>query len=231
MKPIKKSLLVAYLLVVILHLYAIIVGDESIVRFTKPILMPLLLAFVMRSLPSTAYRLPLLMGLFFSWLGDILLMHQTDNSLFFVFGLSAFLIAHIAYVWAYAKAQGKSGIPSVYKLGVSLVFLGYAGFFVYQLWADLGEMRIPVTLYALVISAMLSAAAFRLKATTAESFRWVLLGALCFALSDSLLAVNKFSEAIPNASFLIMLTYTLAQGAIAWGMIKYQNYDDAKRVL
>jgi uncharacterized membrane protein YhhN len=59
------------------------------------------------------------------------------------------------------------------------------------------------------------------------SFQWntipyqaVLVGALFFIASDSILAFNKFYEPIPYASFLIMITYLAAQFCIVWGILK-----------
>jgi uncharacterized membrane protein YhhN len=45
-------------------------------------------------------------------------------------------------------------------------------------------------------------------------------GALLFVMSDSLLAINKFVHPIPEAGFLIMSTYILAQYFIVQGSRK-----------
>jgi uncharacterized membrane protein YhhN len=49
----------------------------------------------------------------------------------------------------------------------------------------------------------------------------MVLGALLFVISDSLLAINKFYQDIPLAGVLIMLTYGLAQLFIMEGAISY----------
>jgi uncharacterized membrane protein YhhN len=58
------------------------------------------------------------------------------------------------------------------------------------------------------------------------SFQWnaipfqsVLIGALLFIASDSILAFNKFYQPIPYASLLIMVTYLAAQYGIVWGIL------------
>jgi uncharacterized membrane protein YhhN len=72
-------------------------------------------------------------------------------------------------------------------------------------------MKIPVSLYAFVISTMLL---MSIKAY----FEWkkpanllVLIGAVLFVVSDSILAINKFYTPLPMSSFLIMSTYLGAQ--------------------
>jgi uncharacterized membrane protein YhhN len=41
-------------------------------------------------------------------------------------------------------------------------------------------------------------------------------------ISDSLLAMNKFHAPIQQAGLLIMITYCVAQGLIAEGMLKHE---------
>ena len=48
----------------------------------------------------------------------------------------------------------------------------------------------------------------------------VLLGAVFFVTSDSILAINKFHSPITLATFWIMLTYLIAQFCITYGILK-----------
>jgi uncharacterized membrane protein YhhN len=50
--------------------------------------------------------------------------------------------------------------------------------------------------------------------------KYVFVGAISFVVSDSLLAINKFYEPIERSSFLIMLTYLVAQYLIVVGILK-----------
>jgi uncharacterized membrane protein YhhN len=50
---------------------------------------------------------------------------------------------------------------------------------------------------------------------------WMLVGALLFVISDSLLAIDKFYQPLPFAGVLIILTYGLAQLFITTGAISY----------
>jgi uncharacterized membrane protein YhhN len=51
--------------------------------------------------------------------------------------------------------------------------------------------------------------------------KWMMIGALLFVISDSVLAVNKFYQAFEAAGIVIMLTYGLAQFLIVEGAVRY----------
>ena len=48
----------------------------------------------------------------------------------------------------------------------------------------------------------------------------VIIGALLFVVSDSILAINKFYEPVQFGRILTMLTYTMAQLLIVLGMLR-----------
>jgi uncharacterized membrane protein YhhN len=48
----------------------------------------------------------------------------------------------------------------------------------------------------------------------------ILIGAIFFVTSDSLLAINKFYNPIQSANFLIMFTYIVAQYLITFGTLR-----------
>jgi uncharacterized membrane protein YhhN len=91
------------------------------------------------------------------------------------------------------------------------------------LFPHLGGMKIPVMLYALVITLMAMFALFRYGFTSQKSFVLIFSGALFFMLSDSLLAINKFMEPFTLASLAIMTTYILAQYLIVEGAIAHEK--------
>jgi len=80
-------------------------------------------------------------------------------------------------------------------------------------------MFVPALIYMIVILLMSISALNRYERVSLRSFTEVFIGALLFMVSDSLLAINKFSQPIPSASFFIMLTYITAQYFIVKGMI------------
>ena len=103
------------------------------------------------------------------------------------------------------------------------VILSYGVGLVILLLPHLGELKIPVTLYATVISGMLLCSLHIYYKTLAPANIYFILGAILFVLSDSLLAINKFYQPFPMASVGIMLTYCLAQYFIIRGCISSES--------
>ncbi len=219
------------------YLLIVLFGQEEIAWYLKPFLLLLLLitVFTTQKFPS---KNTLLVALAFSWLGDILLMFVSRNGNFFIFGLIAFLLSHITYIVLFTQ-QPKSSEQLALSLepinkGSSLLMAQSskllrfgAGFIILYLCImlkvllpHLGAMRLPVTVYALVISTMLFFAFKGSLNWKKPAGNYVLLGALFFVMSDSILAFNKFYTPIPYNSFLIMSTYCIAQGLIVTGILK-----------
>jgi alkenylglycerophosphocholine hydrolase len=148
-------------------------------------------------------------GLLFSATGDTLL--ELDGIKYFVPGLGAFLVAHLFYIAAFAKKLTFSTQRSFFCLAIIL----YGLIMGYLLFPSLGEMLIPVAVYLSIILAMgLSAVLGSVNS------RWVVMGALCFIVSDSILAVNRFWAPVPFSGFWIMITYYIAQFMIVYGAAK-----------
>ena len=84
---------------------------------------------------------------------------------------------------------------------------------------SLGDLKIPVFIYAMTISIMLLFALKGLLNWHKPANIAIFTGALFFVTSDSLLAFDKFYAAVPNGSFLIMATYLSAQFLIVTGIL------------
>lgn len=93
----------------------------------------------------------------------------------------------------------------------------------YLLWPGLQGMKIPVTIYALVISTMFAAAAWKYEQIQNQPAFFFIGGSFLFVLSDSILAVNKFLRPVPFSGFLVMSTYVAAQWLIIRGAITYHT--------
>ncbi|KAG1658291.1 p-aminobenzoyl-glutamate hydrolase subunit B [Nymphon striatum] len=89
-----------------------------------------------------------------------------------------------------------------------------------------GALKVPVILYILGILAMVVTAYIRKENVTQSSFNLVFIGALFFVVSDSILAIDKFSVGIPFAHILIMGTYATAQYLIMKGVLYQVNNED-----
>jgi uncharacterized membrane protein YhhN len=181
-----------------LYLYALASDNTLLALMTKPIPVLALIAWL-RSTPVSPYRTWISIGLAFSVLGDILLAIPAD---LFVFGLAAFLCAHLAYLRGYCGITLRPALPA-------LIFSAITGIALLGVLAShgLGPLLIPVALYALAISAML----WRALACGGVAA----LGAGLFVFSDSLIGIDRFVSPFAAAPYLIILAYWLGQWAIA----------------
>ena len=198
-------------------------NQEEIARILKPFLLPLLVVAVYLSEKFKTKTL-LLTALTFSWIGDVILLFANKGEIYFILGLVAFLVSHVFYIVLFSKQAISKTIKNKISFGAGIgLIVIYFLMMISTLAPKLGSLTIPVVIYAVVNSTMLF---YALKG----SFQWntipyqsVLIGAIFFISSDSILAFNKFDQPIPYASFLIMITYLAAQFCIVWGILKLKK--------
>ncbi|QIL41582.1 lysoplasmalogenase [Pedobacter sp. HDW13] len=213
-----------FALVYIVQLYAETSGNVSLLNFSKPLIAISLMLWLYSSTNLKGrFHKRIFVGLVFALAGDVLLMLQNGRPGFFIYGLIAFFICHIFYIRAFTldhKSNPKHRTPNfLWFVGVFAIFC--SGLFFY-LQPKLGAMQFPVLMYAIIITVMAIMAVNRYGKVNIFSFKLILYGALFFLLSDSVLAVNKFAQPIPQAGVLIMATYMIAQYLIVYGTISRQ---------
>ncbi|MEZ4792512.1 MAG: lysoplasmalogenase [Gelidibacter sp.] len=188
--------------------------------FTKPaIVISLMVFFWYQShFISKSIRNLTMLALLCSLLGDVLLMFVDVSANCFMFGLVAFLLAHVMYILVFSKHRNPSKKPMPFLV----ILLVYAIGLFSLLRPGLGDMLIPVLIYMLVILGMATTSFLREGKASKISYYFVFFGAILFMVSDSLLAINKFHGTLPFANFLIMLSYALAQYFIVMGIKKAQ---------
>ena len=226
----KSNFKPAYFLVgfIVLVLIDMTVGSLEMTNwrhFTKPLILLSLSAYFAlngRTLQRPIY-LFMLAALFFSWLGDVMLMYEHISPMYFMLGLGAFLMAHIMYMTVFLKRWNTRPGTSFWLVVVVLIL--YGCFLFWQLKDDLGNLLIPVVLYVLIILAMAVASFGRKGMVTPKSFTMVFLGALFFIASDSVLAINKFIDSVPYAHILVMGTYATAQYLITKGILIQEDQE------
>ncbi len=187
----------------------------------KSLIIPALIVLlaVNVKLPLTRSHILMFAGLFFSWAGDVLLELAQRNEDLFIAGLGCFLLAHVMYLTVFFITPGKNVIlRNRFYLLIPVII--YGAVLIYYLYIDLAEMRLPVILYAIVILSMLTGAINRLEKVKRASYYLVLTGAILFVISDSAIAVNKFSHHFEYSGIVIMSTYITAQFLIIIGYIK-----------
>ena len=221
MRPKPNQLFFLFSIVSIAEISLLANELEQYRSITKPLIIPLL-ASVYLTMTKGKWKWhqdAIVWGLFFSWLGDILL--QKDS--LFVPGLLSFLTAHVFYISFFSRTISKE--TSFFKLRpvMLIAVLAYLVELMHLMWPFLGAMKWPVLIYGVTISVMLSAAFWQYQKLDDKTALFFIVGATFFVASDSILALNRFRNPFEHAGILIMSTYILAQLFIVLGAIRYRN--------
>jgi len=164
------------------------------------------------------YTLAIMLGLLFSFGGDVALMFQSKRA--FMIGLILFLIAHIVYSIVFTVYSGfvKGDLIS------ALILLFLAIVIYCYLYSGLGKMKIPVLVYILVISFMMNRAISTFSGKFFNNTQAILIsiGAGLFYLSDLILAINKFKKPFKYNRFSLAFYYSgQLLIALSTGFFKY----------
>ncbi|WP_054954686.1 lysoplasmalogenase [Paenibacillus dakarensis] len=210
---IKKYILpLLILLMSILYIFFIPSDPMEVKLLFKLIPMWLMIgyAFLQVSHSRTRTHYLILAGLFFCMLGDGLLI-------WFVVGLSAFLIGHLFYMagffsqWRFSIIRFLSIVP----IGVYSFIMGSKLVNALEASGD-DALILPVMAYITVISLMLWSAVMTRNP-------WAIVGSTLFVISDSILSWNMFISDVPYSGILIMTTYYSAQFLIARSLSGFQG--------
>lgn len=196
-------------------------GWRRVGYFTKPAAMVLLLIWFGSVGRFQGLLMAFGIGFLFSLVGDILLLAGYH---YFLPGLVAFLLAHLAYILAFNQPQPPFSLSFlVLGLAVLAVWLAILARLDGAMRASLahGRMRVPVALYSGVIALMLFSALLTL-------FRpdWQLpaaalaaVGGFLFFISDTMLAYDRFVRPFPRARFWVRVSYHAGQLGLAAGAL------------
>lgn len=218
--------LIIYFIISFIEIVGEFTENYTLLFYSKILLMPTLMLFVFKEQKIKGKVIFLLLGLLFSWFGDIFLVvrhHQVieNKKLFFIFGLAAFLVAHIQYIIAFTKDTMNKKIAG-YVISKPYLVLPFI-IFVATLWLFLGnhihEVKLPIYLYSIIIATMSITALNRKKIVDNSSFRLVFIGALLFMFSDTCIAVSVFKQPFYLDRVMIMSTYVIAQYLIVKGYL------------
>jgi uncharacterized membrane protein YhhN len=174
--------------------------------------MALLLAFAAAVHPIVRERRWLMLALVFSAAGDVLLAIPWWTASF-VLGLAAFLLAHLCYLGALvplARSSARSRPRLVAVAGMCVACAALLAWF----WPELGRegLTVPVTVYIVVLGAMVCAALLAWLPTI-----WTAVGAVFFAGSDAMIGIGRFVLGNEALAVPIWWAYAAAQILITAG--------------
>jgi uncharacterized membrane protein YhhN len=198
------------------------IWNPELAGIVKPALMPLLAAAVLTAAVENGAnrnQLSLLIAAeLFGFAGDTFLLR--DEFVFFAAGIGAFLVGHLFYISLFGRHSLKGINPMGWIL--SLLVMGGLVFLLVRFLKIEGALLAPMAVYGmtlmmLLFSTLCGLLRFRQKLT------WTLLfvGALLFTFSDCLIAAGTFNVVqFELLSFVIMVTYLLAQALLAIGALR-----------
>lgn len=190
---------------------ALLWGEYKNYLLLRYIFKPLTILLII-SIPLTHYQSGdiylnwILAALVFSMIGDVCLMFEKG----FLLGLSAFLIGHLAYVAAFTSINGFQ--TTVLPL---LILTPIALYSYIWLKPNLGKLKLPVSVYILVISLMGWQAWGLYLQHPQTKFLMAGFAAVIFIISDASLAIDKFKKKLERPQFIILPTYFAAQWLFA----------------
>jgi uncharacterized membrane protein YhhN len=128
----------------------------------------------------------------------------------FGLGLAAFLLAHLCFLGALVPLARTSRVRLAAVAFMCLVSMSLLAWF----WPHLGrdKLTIPVTLYMVVLTAMVCMAFLADLPTI-----WTAVGAVCFAVSDTMIAIDRFILYNDALAVPIWWLYAAAQILITAG--------------
>lgn len=203
-----------------LESYALWSGKRSLEFIAKPAVMICLALWLYLTTGWQGAALWFGAGALLSLAGDVFLL-WLDR--FFVFGLAAFLLGHLAYLVGF-----NTPLPPVTMWSVLLgLIVGLSAVRVMRRIltgvhaSGQSRMGIPVALYGAVITLMLLSALLTLSNAqwSALASAFVALGALLFYASDIVLAWNKFIQPMPRGRVLNIGLYHAGQFLLIAGVV------------
>ncbi len=222
----RSAFLFLFILMSVADLMAVSLDLRGLEILSKPLIVLFLIGYYVSSASrrSTIF----ILALIFCSLGDTVLLFESVGEAVMVYGLLTFLIAHGLFIFAFRRhcfAKPTSELANPQKMRIAFpVILAGTGLCV-VLYPGLGGLKIPVMIYALVLTGMVVSAVFRLGLTNNKSFWLVFSGAALFMTSDSILAINKFLNPLAHAPLWIMVTYCVAQFLIVEGILQHPSQD------
>jgi len=215
-----KVFLILFALVSLVHVTAIYIRKGKLRRISKIFIVPPLLAAYI-----AGQETPLIftvLALLFGWLGDALLLRIREKN-YFQLGLISFLLGHVCYIITFIECLGffGSGAGRI-DITTMVVFIPIAiivGVMVFRLITPPKEMIFPVLLYMIAIEVMTFWGLEIFILDPGFAGLLIFAGALCFMLSDTILAYYAFRKLTIPGAVLIMVFYIIAQAGIILGLL------------
>lgn len=227
MQLIKKHGILIFWLVLFADCAVLYLEQKQYHTYLKPLLIPILLVFFWTNTKSKKYAVStslITVALIFSWLGDMFLLKQREeNSLFFLLGMISFLMTHILYIIFFIRVKPIQLVKGTEAFfGAVITIIASSQVFRY-VEPNLGDLKVPVVIYMVVISLMAVTATNIASSKTLRNLaiQYFIPGAGLFLLSDAVLALDTFFFKESFLGVVVMMSYGYAQCLLVQGFTKY----------
>ncbi|RTL56595.1 MAG: lysoplasmalogenase [Sphingobacteriales bacterium] len=225
MRLLKKHGILVFWFFLLADCYLLLTEKEQLQIFTKPLLIPILLFFIFLNAKHNLFKHTktlVFLAFVFAWIGDILLMGK--GTLFFIFGMVAFIVAHIFFIITFLRMH-QPELKHSQEAFIGVVILFCWNYLIFHfIGANLGGMKWPILIYMLIISTMAVSTVNLLSSRSKKNLaiNFFIPGAALFMISDSVLALKMFLYT--DVSFLgvvVMVSYGYALSLLADGFTRY----------
>jgi len=154
-----------------------------------------------------------------------------DN--FFLLGVLSFGLAHISYLIAFiynVKTRDEPQTNLGKKAFFTCLMIVYGISMYLYLFPKLSsDFKIPIGIYVVLLITMVIVSLFRDNKTGEKSFYFVFIGAILFAISDSILSLTLFDGRKGIYMRLACITpYFFGQWMIYWGCLHHKENEIRK---
>lgn len=187
------------------NLFAVAADVTWLEWATKPLLMPLLAAYVLRRRgPKIAVA-----ALLLSAGGDVALQFDAGIGVF-ILGMVFFAAAHVCYVTYFVRHGAVAALKE--KWWLPAAYLVFWLVLIVEVWGGLGALRVPVAAYSLLL--------ITTGMTSATYDRWAGVGGALFVVSDAIIGLRLADLAPPADGVWVMTTYIVAQLLLATAIVR-----------
>ena len=201
----------------VIHLYASLKSNKRLRNISKPFILISLMGLYWSC--ADPVRATVMLALFFSWLGDVLLI--PDGVKWFTAGGISFMVSHFFFILSYLYNIDFSRINTLTIIILAVFFFVTVSIIFSKLRPYLPKaLFYPMYLYLLINGAMNCFAIFRYLSDPSLAGIVTVIGAVLFFISDSSLFFVRFNKnSRMKTHFIVMLTYSIGEFLIVLGLI------------
>ena len=234
MSKLFRILLLLYLIIIAIHLYACYYKQNQLRKFTKVFLMPLLGSLYYLGTPNEKFSKNVLTGILFGFLGDALLLVDDPFSPLIIPGIVSFFIGHVLYVVSFLRETDYYNYKRYFP-----IFLLICGIFFYveniafKFLKDgfaKRDVMIPGISYLTLLMVLNITSCFYSFTYFNIYSLLTFIGSIVFFISDFILVRKMFYEDNKYYQVSLMATYILAQSLICYGLAHRRNKYENKKI-